>query len=295
MRDYNRISADGLPEDIRSDRHYRDSIKEMTPKSFFDDEEYAFLAMIAQADDEAAFLARLILRNEVAELEPALEDDDSIIPRCYENEDLARVVVLGLRFGVAYGDGACANYLGALHYLGNLVPQDYERARELYELAESRGVPQAIVNVGYIYEYGRCGEPDHLRAYMQYAKAAALFDHFEALYKLGDMYLRARVVPRDPHTAYVLYERSLREAHSIVAKAQPAFRIAELISDRANAEWNIPYDPLGALSLYQMAEQGLRIDIAHGQVYYRKRLQEAMRGQERMRAILDDPEFWRQP
>ena len=43
-----------------------------------------------------------------------------------------------------------------------------------------------------------------------------------------------------------------------------------------------------ALELYQLAERDLRIDIAHGQTYYGKRLQEAMEGQERMREVLGD-------
>ena len=46
-----------------------------------------------------------------------------------------------------------------------------------------------------------------------------------------------------------------------------------------------------ALELYQLAERGLRVDIAHGQTYYEKRLQEALEGQERMRELLGDPYF----
>ena len=41
---------------------------------------------------------------------------------------------------------------------------------------------------------------------------------------------------------------------------------------------------MSALELYQLAERGLRVDIAHGQTYYEKRLQEALEGQQ--------PEVW---
>ena len=124
---------------------------------------------------------------------------------------------------------------------------------------------------------------------MQYAKAAAMCDAPEALSKLGDMYSRAKVVARDLRAAYTLYEKSLENAGNIEMRAQAAIRIANLISDRANGKWDIPYDPMRALELYQLAERGLRVDIAQGQTYYRKRLLEAMEGQERMRGLLDEP------
>ena len=47
-------------------------------------------------------------------------------------------------------------------------------------------------------------------------------------------------------------------------------------------------DPLRALHLFQVAEIGLRLDIADGQTYYRRRLQEAIEGQERARALLEE-------
>lgn len=49
----------------------------------------------------------------------------------------------------------------------------------------------------------------------------------------------------------------------------------------------IELDPLRALSLFQRAEVGLRMDIADGLYYYRKRLTEAIKGQAQARAMLD--------
>jgi hypothetical protein len=144
-----------------------------------------------------------------------------------------------------------------------------------------------MINLGYIYEYGRVGEPDHMAAYMQYAKVCALTQNSEAHYKMGDMYSRGKVVPRDLRLAFGLYDRSFGFAEDEVEQAQPAIRIANIISDPENVRLGIPYDPMAALGLYQLAERGLRMDIAQGATYYRKRLREAIEGQERMREVLD--------
>ncbi len=171
-----------------------------------------------------------------------------------------------------------------------LVPQDYRRAKELYALADSKGLVQGMINLGYIYEYGRVGEPDYPKAYAQYAKAVAIANHPEALYKLGDMYARGQAVEKDLHTALVLWDRSLKEAKGEAMQAQPAFRIAQLIADPASAQQDLPYDPMGALRLFQLAERGLMIAISKGDTYYRSRLAKAIEGQERMRAVLQSPE-----
>ena len=283
--------------------------KRLSAKAYFSEEDYAWIEGVAKTferteeagqtiheDDEellgaCAQLAQDILDDDPAEFEFDLECNYNNTYRWYAVPMFSRLVFLGLDYGVACNDGACANWLGAMYYAGDVVEQDYAKAKELYEIAESKGVEQAMINLGYIYEYGRTGEPDHVKAFMQYAKVAAMCDAPEALYKLGDMYSRAKVVKKDLHATYALYEKSLRHAPNIEMKAQAAIRIAKLISDRGNAEWGIPYDPMRALELYQLAERGLRIDIARGQTYYAKRLQEALEGQDRMREILDGSHF----
>ena len=284
--------------------------KQLSAKAFFSEEDYAWIEGVASAyeraeeadcaipsdDDEligaCVQLAQDILDDDPSEFEYDLERNYDNAYRWYAAPMFSRLVSMGLEYGVACNDGACANWLGAMYYAGDIVEQDYARAKELYEIAEAKGVPQAMINLGYIYEYGRVDEPDHVKAFMQYAKAAAMFDAPEALYKLGDMYSRAKVAEKDLNTAYALYQKSLRYADEIEVKAQAAIRIAKLISDRGNAEWDIPYDPMRALELYQLAERGLRVDVARGQTYYAKRLQEALDGQDRMRDVLDDPGFW---
>ena len=71
-------------------------------------------------------------------------------------------------------------------------------------------------------------------------------------------------------------------------KAQAAFRLAELLIDETNAEWGIPYDPVMALHFYQVAEIGMRIQLADDSPRYAERLRQAIAGQDRARAIMDE-------
>lgn len=180
------------------------------------------------------------------------------------------------------------NDLGALYYMGELVEQDYARAAELYEMAMAHGCYQSIVNLGYIYEYGRTGEKDLGKAYRYYALAAALAPSSEAVYKLGDMYSRGVTGERDVMKAKALWERSLELAQGLAEFAQPAIRIAKLLIDAEAVEQGVKRDPLRALHLFQQAEIGLRIDITeNGMTYYQRRLEEAIEGQERARALVE--------
>lgn len=247
-------------------------------------------------DDElarvCANMAQRILDEYPRGLEWILEKDEKLIYRYGDDPTFCRLALMGLEYGVAMEDGPCANYLGALHVRGVLVEQDYARAVELYELGERKGIAQSAVNLGYAYEYGWLGEPDYVRAYMQYAKAASLGEHPEALYKLGDMYSRAKVVEQDLRVAYLLWEKSYQKAgDDLEQKCQGAFRMAQLMEDPANREWDVPYDPMKALELYQLAERGLRLAVAHGYGYYAKRLRESIEGQERVRAFLESGEY----
>lgn len=101
------------------------------------------------------------------------------------NEEVCTALVMGYELGISVGSAACMNDLGALYCMGELVPQDYTKAAKLYEQAMDHGCFQSIINLGYIYEYGRTGEVDHQKAYQYYALASALQPSCEAVYKLG--------------------------------------------------------------------------------------------------------------
>lgn len=207
------------------------------------------------------------------------------------DERIVEVVLLGYKLGISSGNSTCMNDLGALYYRGELVEQDYVKAAELYEMAADRGCQQSIINLGYIYEYGRTGERNLEKAFHYYAFAAALGSSSEATYKLGDMYSRGISGEPDLPKAKALWDRSFELAHSITERAQPAIRLARLLIDPQATEAGIEFDPLQALSLYQQAEIGLRIDITeNGMTYYQKRLQEAIEGQAQARALLTNCE-----
>lgn len=204
------------------------------------------------------------------------------------DEHVAEVLVLGYKLGISADSGACMNDLGALYYMGELVEQDYAKAAELYEMAMAHGCYQSIVNLGYIYEYGRTGEKDLGKAYRYYALAAALAPSSEAVYKLGDMYSRGVTGERDVMKAKALWERSLELAQGLAEFAQPAIRLAKLLIDAEAVAQGVKRDPLRALHLFQQAEIGLRIDITeNGMTYYQRRLEEAVEGQERARALVE--------
>lgn len=215
------------------------------------------------------------------------ENKERIYDAARVEPKVVEVVVMGLKMGIEQGSSACMNYLGALYYMGDLVEQDYQKAAELYEMATNAGNYQSTINLGYIYEYGRIGTPDYQKAFMYYSLAVAMYPSCEALYKLGDQFSRGQAVEEDKQKAYRLYERSLNQAQNIVEKAQPAIRMAAMLIDEGNGLYDIPFDPLYALHLYQEAEIGLRIDIKDGQYYYEKRLQEALEGQKRARALVE--------
>lgn len=239
----------------------------------------AFLGEMANA----AFSAR---GDEFAEY--VCKNRDLIRDMAWQFPEVAEMLVLGYKVGIAGGSGACMNDLGALYYMGDFVDQDYSKAAELYEMAVEAGCYQSIINLGYIYEYGRIGEPDYAKAYQWYSLAAALVPSCEAVYKLGDMFSRGRAVSRDKGKAYRLYERSLDLARSEVERAQPAIRIAKMLIDPEGSSYGLESNPLRALALFQQAEIGIRIDIADGQTYYAKRLQEAIMGQEKARALVEE-------
>ena len=114
------------------------------------------VAMLAEAalSDRGDGFACYVAENMVAIRAAALR-----------SEEVCTVLVMGYELGISVGSAACMNDLGALYYMGELVPQDYARAAKLYEQAMDHGCFQSIINLGYIYEYGRAGEADHQKAY----------------------------------------------------------------------------------------------------------------------------------
>ena len=95
--------------------------------------------------------------------------------------------------------------------------------------------------------------------------------------------------------AFSMWIASLEEASEknyVDDKAQAALRIAPYYVDPDKAKQvGVEVDLMWALHLYHEAEIGLRVSIEHGQTQCKKRLQEALDGQKRVRRLLDGPDF----
>lgn len=213
---------------------------------------------------------------------------EQLLHRSFLNGEVAKVLVEGLRLGISKKCGASACLLGAFYYDGSFVEQNYESAAELYELGMEWGSVQAMINLGYIYEYGRIGERDYAQAYQYYSLAAALAGESEALNKMGDLLSKGKGVKKGHCMAVRLWKRSWDAAPDSALRAQAAIRLAPLYLE-GDQEAKIEQDILTALKFYQEAEIGLRLDIAKGLTYYEKRLAEAIEGQAAARKLLDEP------
>ena len=204
-----------------------------------------------------------------------------------ESQELLQMLVIAYKMGIAEKHSGCMNNLGAMYYSGNGLEQDYEKAAELYEMASDAGSHQATVNLGYIWEYGRCGEQSLEKAFGCYSYAAVLGDSIEAKYKLGDLYNKGVFGEKNIKKAFFLWAEAFNSTDNNAERSQPALRMANVIIDeKLCKEVGQPCDPLLALHLYQIAEFGLRVDIRDGLTYYKKRLKEALEGQKRARKAL---------
>ena len=83
--------------------------------------------------------------------------------------------------------------------------QSYQMAESLYLDAAEKGQYQAYCNLGYIYYYGRTGEPDYKKAFECFNRGVLLASDGNCYYKLGDMYRKGLYVEKDPALAFQLY------------------------------------------------------------------------------------------
>ncbi len=278
----------------------------LTPEEYFSADDYEWLSKVSDyirddperfvfADDgEAAEVcsnyAADILNDGYGWFLDALQDEGDDVQRFADESDFGRCLVLCLRYCIDVQENVHAmRWLGFLHQIGRFVEHDAHEAARLYKMAEMKGDCQSMINIGYLYGYGHLGEPDHEASFKQFVKVMGLGNYPEAIYKVGDAYARAQVVEKDLRTAYKLYKKCYDNCGNLVGvKANAAFRLAELIIDPDNKEWGIPYDPVLALHYYQVAEIGLRIEVANDSPWYAERLKQAIAGQDHARALMDE-------
>lgn len=90
------------------------------------------------------------------------------------------------------GDSDYMMELGA-HYYRN---KDFELAEEYYLLAAENKNPYAYECLGYVYYYGRVGQPDYEKAF-KYFKLGMEVDDITCSYKLADMYKNGYYVEKN--------------------------------------------------------------------------------------------------
>lgn len=153
---------------------------------------------------------------------------------------------------------ACLN-LGAIYNEGVLVPRDYEKSAELYEIAadmedDMSVTAMAVTNLGYYYYYDYAGKQDYEKAFNCFLKGALRHSNANAYYKLGDMYRYGQFVARDDKMAFDLYMRAFNcDDDGNLFKADVAYRLGECFLYGIGCK----KDPYAALTLLQVSERYL--------------------------------------
>ena len=188
--------------------------------------------------------------------------------------------------------------IGARFYNDGLASADkrcFEAARQFYEKSLSFGNPQAAVNLGYIYEYGRLGEEDAEQA-LELFEQAAFCEHPEALYKLGDMLYWRNIYVADESAAdiqaFALYGKAHRLAQG---RNEPdwlgssAFRLGGCFEyGRGCAR-----DYALAQAYYVQAAANFEAALDDGFDYYRGNLEKCHRALQRLGERSDSYAQWR--
>ena len=98
-------------------------------------------------------------------------------------------------------------HLARLHREGWGVPQDYAKARELYEKAAAAGSADGMSGLGWLHQHGWGVPLDYAKAREFYEKGVAKGGS-SAMNNIGVMHERGLGVPRDPAKAREWFERS---------------------------------------------------------------------------------------
>lgn len=144
--------------------------------------------------------------------------------------------------------------LGGYYY----AVKDYHLARKYYEMAAECGDPDSCAGLGYIYYYGRTGEPDYEKAFKYYSKAMEAGD-IQCTYKVADMYKNGYFVGKD----YDKYKQIIEQLYPKVKNARELWeplpevftRLAKIRSEEGKTD--------DALRLYWNARDFLRQRIQY--------------------------------
>ena len=102
-------------------------------------------------------------------------------------------------------------YLGGIYY----EMKEFDLARKYYEMSAEYDFEPAHACLGYIYYYGRTGDPDYEKAFLHFEKSAEQ-GNLQSAYKVADMYKNGYYVPKD----YAKYVQIIEELWPKVEDAQ---------------------------------------------------------------------------
>ncbi len=111
------------------------------------------------------------------------------------------------------GDAKAQFSLGRLYDWGEEVPQDYQKAFELYSKAAEQGYIYARYNLGIMYYDGNGISKDYQKAFELYSKAAKQGFAY-AQYNLGSMYYNGEYVNQDYSKAFKWYSKAAEQGDS---------------------------------------------------------------------------------
>jgi len=152
--------------------------------------------------------------------------------------------------------------LGGMYY----ERKEFDLARKYYEMAAQCGYEQAHACLGYVFYYGRTGEPDYEKAFEHFTKSADQ-GNIQSAYKIADMYKNGYYVEKD-YDKYVsiiedLWNR-LVEGGNIDNFLAPVPELATRLA-RIRTQQG---DPDGeALQLYYKARSVLEERIEHSRFF----------------------------
>lgn len=119
---------------------------------------------------------------------------------------------------------------GYLTYGGSpIYDVDWNESRRCLEKCfEMQCRVETANSLGYIYYYGRCnnGVGEYDKAF-RYFSIAAMGGNHEAIYKIGDMFLKGKGVPENVSLANDIYKRVYKETRSLFCDGETACSFAD--------------------------------------------------------------------
>lgn len=246
------------------------------------EEQYDFIALLVDtfSEDDLDYFFETLYSDPVKFHAWMTENKtfESIIKRFYEHM-------------IACGNAqACCNLGNMYHDTNNEgSKEDYEKAIELYTLGGERGDDQSLINLGYIYYYGRGTKRNYSRAYQCFAHATFISNNPEAYWKLGDLYASGKGVRKSDATAWQLYLQAYECAGETPLAGRAAHHMADYLLK--GIKGTLDPDPEVALMLYTKAEVCYYTLIDTGLTYYQRQLEQAIEGQQRARAAIQGQHY----